>query len=177
MKKHISIALVVVLGLSVIVTSQADHCDAVETVNVGTTPEYYVFVGWSGSMKQGNAGLRAMNKACEDKYGQGARMCTSEDINKSWKIPAGTKVGWVNPSNITLGQFQSGDQWAIDGPSGMRRTSTNLDSFLAEERLSCRKWSTSNINCQGLTWHCGWENGTFRYMDCYYALPVACCNR
>lgn len=177
MKKHVSIALVMALALCMTLTYEVGNCDAVETVNVGTTPEYCVFVGWSGVVKQGNAGLRAMNKACEDKYGQGARMCTSEDINKSYRIPTGNKSGWVNPSNITIGEFQSGDQWAIDGPSGIRRISTNSDYFLAEEKLSCRKWSTDNINCQGLTWHCGWEQGTFRYFDCSYAMPVACCKR
>ncbi len=183
MKRHVSIALAVALVLCVTATYQVDHCGAgpVETVVVSRTPNYYNFVGFSDSTRAGDVGLRAMNKACEDKYGQGARMCTSEEIKKSWKNPFSIIVthgpAWVNPSNITMFQDvepSSPCRGAIDGASGYAiRVAADSQGWNPEDMLHCVGWTVKSSTCTGLVFNSG--TMSFGSTWCNLQTLVACC--
>jgi hypothetical protein len=175
MKKHVSIALVVALVLCVAVTYQVGFCQ--DSVKVTSTPSYYKFVGFSSITKTGSAGPRGMLDACTAKYGQGARMCTTQEILTSYQLPSnkpGT-YGWVNPSNLNV-QYRSktDDYLAIDSPSGMTGTSS-ISEANAIADLNCDRWTVASENCYGLViWG---AQGSFWKATCNSSNPVACCNR
>jgi len=179
MKKHVSIAVFVALVLSVTVIYLADYCNAAETVIVSKTPNYYRFVGFSATKTNGMVGPAAMNNACKEKYGQGARMCTTEEILTSWQLPSGSnKYGWINPSQIQISPYPesttSNKYVAIDSASGFVTYGENPTE--ASGKLNCSRWTfpleqdTTGIVLYGQT-------GSVATSYCSEANYVACCNR
>lgn len=176
MKKHVSMALAVALVLCMAVTAQIAYCESADTyVRVTHTPNYYYFVGFSNITKTGSAGPAGMYEACKSKYGQGARMCTTQEILTSHQLPYNkNKFGWVNPSHINI-QYRSktDDYLAIDSPSGMTMTETNEANAIAN--LNCDRWTLASEYYMGLViWG---EQGSFWKATCNSSHSVACCNR
>lgn len=177
MKKHVSIVLVVVLMLCATVTHQVGYCQ--DSVKVTSTPSYYYFVGFSTITTTGRLGQAVMNNACKAKYGQGARMCTTQEILTSWQLPsAKNKVGWVNPSQIQLSAYPestTNNKWvAIDAASG--RVAHGENPTEASGMLNCNGWTfyveqdTTGTVLDGQT-------GSVLTSYCKDAISVACCNR
>gem|GEM_PF-3342856 len=93
---------------------------------VVSTPCYYRFVGFSNLTKTDSAGPRGMRDACTAKFGQGARMCTTQESHTSCQQPSNKPaiLAWVNPSHINVQYLSQTDEFlAIDAPSGMIESS------------------------------------------------------
>ena len=63
-------------------------------------PVEYRLVGYSTATREGDVWLSEMHEACQDDFGQEARMCTSSEVRQSPELTglAQSRIaGWVQP--------------------------------------------------------------------------------
>ena len=109
------------------------------------------FVGFSNDMVQGNAGLVGVHEACENKFGSGARMCSTAEVFKTPGISSYPDVAkaWVQPD--------SAFERTSDVPYGN----------------NCYGWSTSTNNRFGSVFE--GQRMNLESDICSRYLPVTCC--
>lgn len=123
------------------------------------------FVGFSDETFQGNGGLNEMIRACQDKFGESARMANTEDRLFSSVIIEGS--GWANPIGVQLHpEYKIISDSTGFAYSGNIRVST----------ISCSSWSTNKG--YDTIYRRGFAGATIGQRigasQCDRELPVAC---
>jgi hypothetical protein len=145
---------VVTLGLLLSVSAEAQQVQY-----VGNSK------GPNSSPRSGGAGIIELNDECVLTFGDGARMCSSLEIIRTFQSgtiperdtgPATQNRKWVAPSIV------AGSSTAIDA-SGITASGA---------QLTCNGWSSASSTFKGLTID---TDGKFTLQTCNSLRNVACC--
>ncbi len=124
----------------------------------------FQLVGFSSSTLNGNAGVFAMTKACQEDFPE-SRMCTSEEVMNTVTIPSITaQNAWVRPAIRSIG---TGGVAVLADASGR---DSGIQAGSDPSDLTCRGWTDNGF--QGLTVT---TSGGFVPQVCTARRPVACC--
>lgn len=123
---------------------------------------------WEYPVGGGVAGVAAMNRACRDDYGPGARAATIQDMLLA-ESPADS---WLVPSDLAVAAVESfqGFFIAVDASTGYQVGPEAPDTFLAFSLAYCNRYLTGQSSGRGVVMRLGGIGATF----CDREFPAAC---
>ena len=123
----------------------------------------YRFKGFSDSEVNGAATVGGLHDACQAKFGDKSRACTTAEYMLSPNLEFPTEHSWLMPA------FVGGGGFATDNfPLAIDFSGHGGSVF----QMACRSWNSASNTHRGLGIN---QNGRIDTQDCHIARPVTCC--
>ena len=142
-------------------------------------PLVYRFVGVTENRTSGGPGQIGMNIKCQAEFGDGARMCTTEEFYKTGMAEYLIGPSWINASvaDVKLIDLPSGDiTWLIITTTGQAATSypfcAGCDPMGNNTSWNCHHWENAYGPDMGTVIT---SSGRFATVSCSWDNFIICC--